>query len=96
VDWQAQRLDAGLRGGGQNSDFIPISWNRTHYEGLPVTTVSRILVAVATAGLAWEQVRQAIRETLCRGLVSRGSLLRRAAAQVGCIKRLVEEVLHGE
>jgi len=66
----------------------------THYEGLPVTTVSRTLVDVTTAGLAEEQVRQAIREALRRGLVSRERLLRRATAHGGRIKRLVEETLH--
>jgi predicted transcriptional regulator of viral defense system len=66
----------------------------TRYEGLLVTTVSRTLVDVATAGLAEEQVRQAIHEALRRGLVSRESLLRRATAHGGRIKRLVEETLH--
>jgi predicted transcriptional regulator of viral defense system len=67
----------------------------TRYDGLPVTTVLRTLVDVATAGLADEQVRQAIREALRRGLVSRESLLRRATAHGGRIKRLVEETLYG-
>ena len=52
------------------------------------------MVDVATAGLAEEQVCQAIREALRRGLVSRESLLRRATAHGGRIKRLVEETLH--
>ncbi|MEJ2212073.1 MAG: hypothetical protein P8129_23990 [Anaerolineae bacterium] len=65
----------------------------TRYEGLPVTAVSRTLVDVATAGLAEEQVCQAIREALRRGLVSRESLLRRANAHGGRIKHLVEEIL---
>jgi hypothetical protein len=56
-----------------------------------VTTVSRTLVDVTTAGLAEEQVRQAIREALRRELVSRERLLRRATAHGGRIKRLVEE-----
>lgn len=66
----------------------------THYEGLPVTTVSHTLVDVATAGLAEEQGRQAICEALRRGLVSRESLLPSATAHGGRIKRLVEEPLH--
>jgi predicted transcriptional regulator of viral defense system len=65
----------------------------TRYKGLPVTAVSRTLVDVATAGLAEEQVCQAIREALRRGLVSRESLLRRANAHGGRIKHLVEEIL---
>ena len=69
----------------------------TSYEGLPVTTVSRTLVDVATAGLAEEQVRQAIREALHRGLDTRESLVRRATAHGGRIKRLVgETVREGE
>jgi predicted transcriptional regulator of viral defense system len=66
------------------------------YEGLPVTTVLRTLVDVATAGLPDEQVRQAIHETLRRGLISRESLFQRATSHGGRIKRLVEATLYGE
>ena len=65
----------------------------TRYEGLPVTTVLRTLVDVAAAGLADEQVRQAIQEALRRGLVARESLLRLTASRGGRIKRLVDEAL---
>jgi len=65
----------------------------TRYEGLPVTTVLRTLVDVAAAGLADEQVRQAIDEALRRGLVTRESLLQRAASRAGRFKRLVAEAL---
>ena len=68
----------------------------TRYEGLPVTTVLRTLVDVAAAGLADEQVRQAIQESLRRGLVARESLLRQTASRGGRIKRLVDEVLREE
>lgn len=68
----------------------------TRYEGLPVTTVLRTLIDVTAAGLADEQVRQAIQETLRRGLVARESLLWFAASRGGRIKRLVDEVLHEE
>ncbi len=68
----------------------------TRYEGLPVTTVLRTLVDVAAAGLADEQVRQAIQEALRRGLVARKSLLRLTASRRGRIKRLVGEVLREE
>jgi predicted transcriptional regulator of viral defense system len=68
----------------------------TRYEGLPVTTVLRTLVDVAAAGLADEQVRQAIQEALRRGLVVRESLLRLTASRGGRIKRLVDEVLREE
>ena len=65
----------------------------TRYEGLPVTTVLRTLVDVTAAGLADEQVRQAIQEALRRGLVARESLLRLTASRGGRFKRLVDEVL---
>ncbi len=63
------------------------------YEGLPVTTVLRTLADVTGAGLADEQVRQAIREVLQRGLVTQESLLRLSAARGGRFERLVEEAL---
>jgi predicted transcriptional regulator of viral defense system len=65
----------------------------TRYEGLPVTTVLRTLVDVTAAGLADEQVRQAIQEALRRGLVARESLLRLSASHGGRIKRIVNEAL---
>lgn len=68
----------------------------TQYEGLPVTTVQRTLIDVAAAGLAGEQVRQAIREALRRGLVTRESLLRLTASHGGRIKRLVDGALREE
>lgn len=66
----------------------------TRYEGLPVTTVLRTLTDVAAAGLASEQVRQAILEALRRGMVSRESLLRLSASHRGRIVQLVEETLN--
>ena len=68
----------------------------TRYEGLPVTTVLRTLADVTAAGLADEQVRQAIQEALRRGLVARESLLRLTASRGARIKRLVDEVLREE
>jgi predicted transcriptional regulator of viral defense system len=68
----------------------------TRYEGLPVTTVLRTLVDVTSAGLADEQVQQAIQEALRRGLVTRESLLRLAASRGGRLGRLVEETLREE
>jgi predicted transcriptional regulator of viral defense system len=65
----------------------------THYEGLPVTTVLRTLVDVASAGLADEQVQQAIREALRRGQVTRESLLGLAASRGTRLARLIEETL---
>lgn len=68
----------------------------TRYEGLPVTTVLRTLNDVTAAGLADEQVQQAIQEALRRGLVTRESLLRLTASRGGRIKRLVDQVLREE
>jgi predicted transcriptional regulator of viral defense system len=65
----------------------------TRYEGLPVTTVLRTLADVTNAGLADEQVQQAIREALRRGLVTRESLLRLAASRGARLARLIEETL---
>ena len=68
----------------------------TRYEGLPVTTVQRTLADVASAGLADDQVRQAIQESLRRGLVTRESLLLMAAERGERFRRLVDETLHEE
>jgi len=68
----------------------------TRYEGLPVTAVLRTLVDVAAAGLADEQVQQAIREALRRGLITRESLVQRAASRGGRIRRIVNETLQEE
>jgi predicted transcriptional regulator of viral defense system len=68
----------------------------TRYEGLPVTTVLRTLIDVTAAGLADEQIRQAIQEALRRGLVTRESLLRLTVSRGGRIKRLVHQVLGEE
>jgi predicted transcriptional regulator of viral defense system len=74
----------------------------TRYEGLPVTTVLRTLVDVTSAGLADEQVQQAIQEALRRGLVTRESLLRlttsrgRRTRRGIRLRRLIEETLREE
>jgi predicted transcriptional regulator of viral defense system len=68
----------------------------TRYEGLPVTTVQRTLADVAAAGLADDQVRQAIQEALRRGLVTRESLLSTAAQRGGRFRRLVDKAWRDE
>jgi predicted transcriptional regulator of viral defense system len=68
----------------------------TRYEGLPVTTVPRTLADVAAAGLADDQVQQAIQEALRRGVVTRDSLLLMAARRGGRFRRLVDEILREE
>jgi predicted transcriptional regulator of viral defense system len=54
----------------------------THREGLPLTTVPRTLADISAAGLAEEQVVQAIREALQRGL-TRAKELRQYASERG-------------
>jgi hypothetical protein len=61
-----------------------------------VTTVQRTLADVAAAGLADDQVRQAIQEALRRGLVTRESLLSMAGQRGGRFRRLVDRTLHEE
>jgi len=68
----------------------------TRYEGLPVTTVQRTLADVTAAGLADEQVQQAIQEALRRGLVIREGLLLMAGQRGGRFKRLADEILREE
>lgn len=68
----------------------------TRYEGLPVTTAQRTLADVAAAGLADDQVQQAIQEALRRGLVTREDLLSMAAQRGGRFKCLVHEILREE
>ena len=68
----------------------------THYEGLPVTTVQRTLADVPPAGLADEQVQQAIQEALRRGLVTREGLRLMADHRGRRFKRLATETLRQE
>lgn len=65
----------------------------TKREGLPITTVPRTIADVAAAGLAEEQVRQAVREALDRGLTDRDSLLAEADRRGGRAARLIKEEL---
>jgi len=75
----------------------------TRYEGLPVTTVLRTLADVNRAGLADEQVQQAIQEALRRGLVTRESLLGQAWSRSsrflgrcffkGCLLRIASQFI---
>jgi predicted transcriptional regulator of viral defense system len=65
----------------------------THFMGLPVTTVARTIADVASSGLAEEMVRQAIREALQQGLVTRGELRSQAAARGGRARKIILDVL---
>ncbi len=64
-------------------------------EGLPVTTVERTIADVVTSGLAYEQVRQAIRESLQRGLTTRENLLAQAERRGRRVDRIIRGVLEG-
>ena len=68
----------------------------TRRGGLPVTTVARTIADVANSGLAEEQVHQAIREALRRGLVSRVELLTQAKRRGGRAKMVILDAIKGE
>ena len=65
----------------------------TYREGLPITTVARTIADVAASGLADELIRQAIQETLQRGLASRDELLNQADQRGGRAKKIIQAVL---
>lgn len=66
----------------------------TYYDALPVTTIARTIVDVATAGLAVELVEQAIQEAVSQGRVTPVLLLSAAAPRgprvTGIIRRALE------
>lgn len=68
----------------------------TRREGLPITTAARTIADVAAAGLAEEQIRQAIREALKRGLASREELLVQAVHRGGRTAQIIYSVLNGD
>jgi predicted transcriptional regulator of viral defense system len=68
----------------------------TRREGLPVTTVARTIADVSVSGLAEEQIQQAIRESLQRGLTSQNELLRHANRRGGRAKRIIQTALSEE
>jgi predicted transcriptional regulator of viral defense system len=61
--------------------------------GLPVTTVARTIADVASSGLAEELVRQAIREALQRGLVSKAELTEQVERRGGRVRRIFQDFL---
>lgn len=61
----------------------------TRRAGLPVTTVPRTLADVSASGLGEEQIHQAIREALARGLVTEKTLLNYARRRGGRMARVV-------
>ncbi len=68
----------------------------TRREGLPVTTVARTIADVSVSGLAEEQVQQAVRESLQRGLTSQDELLSHADRRGGRAKRIIQAALSEE
>jgi predicted transcriptional regulator of viral defense system len=65
-------------------------------EGLPVTSVARTIVDVATTHLAEEQIHQAIQEALIRGLVSPKDLRDLAERKKGRALRIIVGTLDKE
>lgn len=65
----------------------------TNRQGLPVTTVARIIADVAIAGLAREHVAQAIQEALSRGLTTVDELVTQATYQGGRAREIIQETL---
>jgi predicted transcriptional regulator of viral defense system len=64
--------------------------------GLRITTVTRTIADVASAGLADELVVQAAREAIERGMVVESSLLDYARRRGGRMLRLVTEAVRGQ
>jgi predicted transcriptional regulator of viral defense system len=67
----------------------------TNREGLAVTTVSRTIADVASAGLAEEFVREAIQEAIDRGLTSPAELRRAQTKYGGRAARIIAGALQG-
>jgi len=65
----------------------------TRRDGVQVTTPVRTLLDVATAGVSEEQVAQAVREALQRGLVQRHELLSAAQVRGGRAKEVIKKAL---
>jgi len=65
-------------------------------EGLPVTSVPRTIADVARAGLSENLVRQAIRQSLDRGLTTEPLLRDRAEVAGGRARRLILAELAGQ
>jgi predicted transcriptional regulator of viral defense system len=68
----------------------------TSREGLPLTTVARTIADTALNHLPEEQIRQAIREGLQRGLVTSKELSAQAQRHGGRAKQIIKEVLENE
>jgi predicted transcriptional regulator of viral defense system len=65
----------------------------SRYAGLPVTTVPRTIVDVASAGLAPELVERAVREAIFNGLVTPAALLAAAGRRSRHVAQLIQQAL---
>lgn len=65
----------------------------TARNGLPVTTVARTIADVISTGLADELVRQAVLESLRRGLLTRSELIAQAERRKGKVARVIRKSL---
>jgi predicted transcriptional regulator of viral defense system len=68
----------------------------TRRDGLPVTIPARTIIDAAASGLPEEQVQQAVREALERGLVDVDELLSKAARRSRRVSRIIETALERE
>jgi predicted transcriptional regulator of viral defense system len=62
-------------------------------EGLPITTVERTIADVAFSGLAADQVQNAIKGAIYRGLTTRQQLIAMADRRGGRVMRIFSQVL---
>ena len=92
VPRSASRRRPGIRQHTKSIDPSEI----TNREGLPVTSVSRTIADVASAGLPEEHVGEAIREALREGLADRKALLSGAQKRGGRAARLIARFLRDE
>ena len=65
----------------------------SRHAGLPVTTVARTIVDVASAGLAPELVEQAVREAIFNGLVTPTALLAAAGQRSRHVAQMIQQAL---
>jgi predicted transcriptional regulator of viral defense system len=68
----------------------------TKRNGLPITTLERTLADLITTGLAEDQIHQAIREALQRGLTDPEKLLSQAKRAGGKVFMMISKVLSRE
>jgi predicted transcriptional regulator of viral defense system len=90
------------RTASRRRDGIRLHTNRlredeiTSREGLPITTVERTIADVTFSGLAEDQVQEAIRDAIQRGLTTRQRLMNMADPRGGRVKRIFNRVFDGE